>query len=512
MATDNYLLKEGKDKVIVGIGKTVSLIKGTYGAAGGNIISQESLYPFHRVSNDGKTNVEKVKLADPYENLGASIIREAGDKADKDSGDGRKTTMLLTEAIFVEASKEQAQPMELKRSLDACVPIIMESLDSQKNEITIDDVESVATISSENPMIGKMIGDIYKEIGKDGIIEVDNSNLPETFYEVTEGVRLRNAKFFGDYSSTEPGKAVFKNPKILISREKITSVDQLTPILQLLKANSINELVIYCEDIDMSVAARLALTHLQGGFKTLLIKAPTLWKDWIFEDFAKITGATAVDARNGKTFKNLAIADLGTCAKIVTTAEETRVIGIQDISAYVQELRDRNTDEGKIRAAWLQTKVAVLKVGANSDSELAYVAKKAKDACAASYLALQEGVVVGGGLALLNAREFLPDTVGGRVMKKVLEAPFSQIYFNATGHSFYESDVEQSVFSGNTGYNAKTGSIVDMWEEKILDPVLVVKNAVKNAVSIAGTVMTASGVTIIPIQEQNDSIRQMPGM
>lgn len=513
---DNIYREEGKARLIKGIEKATAMIRGTYGAAGGNVVIEEQLYPFHSVRNDGKAIVEKIYLSDPVEKIGSDIIKEAGDKADKDSGDGRKTTMILTQAIFSEAQKSKGQPIEIKRSLDECVPILMEALDRQKKEITIADVKSVATISSESEEIGRLLQEIYEKIGKEGIVEIDNSNLPETFYEITEGVKLRNAGYFGAYSTTEQGKAVYKNPSILISKEKITSTDQLEPIMVKMSQAGKNELVIYCEDIDMSVASKLAYTHLTGGFKTLLIKSPTLWKDWLFEDFAKITGATAVDLKEGKTFLSLELSDLGTCDKIVTTKDETRVIGIKDISSHVESLKALNTDNAKIRVSWLQTKVAVLKVGAGSESELSYVSKKAKDACSASYLALKEGVVVGGGMALYNARLSLPNTIGGKILKEALKAPVRTIVENA-GYTISEKkqNPKGTIYFGDDfkeahGFDAKGQKFVNLFDAGIIDPAIVVKNAVKNAVSIASTVLTLCGIITLPKLNKDETHRQMP--
>lgn len=481
-----------KEKLVSGIAKTTAVIKGTYGAAGGNVIVEELGYPYHRITNDGKLSVEKIKLADPVENIGANIIKEAGDKADRDSGDGRKTTMLLTEAIFTESQKFDDLPMVISKSLKDCLPMILASIDAQKKDITVDEVMSVATISSENEEIGMMLQEIYQKIGKEGIVEVDHSNLPETFYEIIEGVRLRNAKPIGEYSNTESGKAVYKNPKILITKDKITDTNQLEPIFLALKQEGVNELVIYCEDIDIPIASQLAYTHLIGQFKTLLIKSPTLWKDWLFEDFAKITGATVIDSKEGKTFKNMSLSDLGTCDKIIATKEETRVLGIKDISSHVKHLLDMNTDEGKLRASWLQTKVAILRVGANSESELSYISKKAKDACHASHLALKDGVVAGGGVALYNCVNDLPNTVGGHILKEALQKPMKQIVENA-GIDFesIKADIEKEDYMG---FDVKGEQFVTMFEAGIIDPALVIKNAVTNAVSIASTILTATSV------------------
>lgn len=470
------------EKLIEGVKKACSVIRPTYGAAGSNVIVEEQYYPFHAVRNDGKAIMDKIKLADPIENIGANIMREVGDKADKDSGDGRKTTMILAESILIEAQKSKAQPLEIKRSLDECLPLILKAIDDQTKPISVDEIKSVATISSENEQIGTLIQEIYQKIGKEGIIEVDHSNLPETFYEIVDGVRLRNAGFFGPYSQTEEGRAVYKNPKILISKDKITTVDQVEPLVGALKEKGINELVIYCDDIDMSVASRLALTHIQGVFKTLIIKSPTLWKDWLFEDFAKMTGATIIDAKQGKTFKNLTMEDLGTCVKIVSTKDETRVIGIKDISEHLKNLEEQGLkdDQQKLRASWLNTKVATLKIGANSESELAYTSKKAKDACCASYLALKGGVVSGAGVPLFsiaNDQMLKMEGAGAFILSSALQEPIKQIVKNM-GRELHQglSDV---------GVN-------------IVDAAIVVKNAVTNAISIAGTILTSRAIITLP--------------
>ncbi len=205
-----------------------------------------------------------------------------------------------------------------------------------------------------------------------------------------------------------------------------------------------------------------------------------------------ITGATVVDEKNGKTFQSLTLADLGTCDKIITTKDETRVIGTKDVTEHVARLKAEGND---LRASWLQTKVAVLKVGASSESELSYVSKKAKDACHASYLALKDGVVAGGGTALFRASKKLPDTIGGNILKKAFEAPLTCICANA-GYPSVSLGID---FDDNRGFDAKKGSFVDdMFEAGIIDPLLVVKAAVRNSISIASTVLTLRGIITLP--------------
>jgi chaperonin GroEL len=475
---DNIYKQEGKDRVIAGIRKVVDFIKPSYGPGGGNIILEEDFYPFHSVRNDGKAIVDKIKLADPIENIGLSIIKEAGDRADKESGDGRKTTMLLVDAIFEEAKNHKdIFPMDLKRSLDECIPIIFESIDSQKKAITVDEVGKIATLSSENEMIGQLVQEIYQQVGKDGIIELDNSNTFDTFYEVKEGVRFRKARYISPDMATddEKNRAIYKKPPILVTKQKIGTISDLN-IFEKLEAEGIKECVIFCDDIDPGVATALVHTSKKAIFKSLVIKAPTLWKDWVFEDFAKLTGATIVSPESGVTLSNVEISHLGSCETLIVDRNETRVIGGQDITDHIKKLELASVDDEqlKLRLSWLQTKVAILKVGGNSESELSHILKKAKDATSASYLALKDGVVRGGGMALNEATTKLPDTVGGKILKVALLAPLKQIKENMNLADDYFPD------------------------EEVLDPALVIKNAVRNAISIAGTNLTAKGVIITP--------------
>ncbi len=424
MADNIYLGEDARTKLMAGVNKVCDAVKLTLGAAGANGIIERDISPGHEITNDGISLIEAIQLTDPIERIGANLVKENSSRSNRESGDGSTTAAVLLQAILKEGMLLKDRPMDIKRSLDECVPIILESIDKQKRAVTPAGVGAVATTSAEDETMGQLIQEIYEKIGSTGIIELETSSLPETFYEIIDAVRLRGAGFMGAYSTTEPGKAIYKDPKILICKDKITSVDQLDPLVRALSAAGTNELVIYAEDMDISVGNRLALTHLQGGFKTLVIKAPTLWRDWIIEDFAKMTGATIVDAKEGKTFKNLTMADLGTCEKLVTTKDETRVFGIKDISDHVARVKEVGTDEAKIRASWLQTKAAVLKLGANSESELSYKRLKADDARNAAYHALQDGVVAGGGIALFNASRVMPETIGGNILRRALEAPF----------------------------------------------------------------------------------------
>lgn len=474
--------KVGRNKLIDGINKTVDAVKDSYGASGSNVIIQDDLYPFHRVINDGKTIVQSVKLSDSIENMGANIVREVADKSDKESGDGRKTTMILLQAIIQEGLKHKdIDVMDLKRSLDECLPIILKNIDEQTKDIDVDQVKEIATIASESEKLGELFGEIYSKIGKDGIVELDNSGFSESFYETTNGVRLLNCGMQYEYMVTDNKgrKAVCEFPYVLITKQRLSNIKELDYVLQEVKKKGESELVIFCDEIDLPVSQALAFLHTgtspQGQqiqpFKTLVIKAPTLWKDWLFEDFAKITGATVIDPTQGKTLRNFQFSYLGYCDKIITSKTETIVLGTKNIDNHIQVLSELNTDESKIRISRLNTKTAILKLGANSESELSYIKAKALDGRNSSFLALNYGVVLGAGQALHMATSTLPNTIGGQIMQKALAYPNALI-----------------------AKNMSLTKVTPKTFKNIYDSALVVKNAITNAVSVASMVLTTNVV------------------
>lgn len=497
---DNFILQpEAKQKIIAGIDKACSAIAPTYGAAGGNAVVYEGVYPLYSCVNDAKSILDKIHLNDPYEQQGLLIIKEACDRAEKTSGDGRKTTVLLTAAILRESLNSLEFPINIKKSLNQCAPILTDMIDVQKKLITEKQVGAVAIVSAENEIIGNMLQEIYEKIGKDGIVEIDTSGTFNTTYEIKEGVRLRNAGFLAPYMANQGNEAVYKTPLILITKQKIASLQDLDPLFATLSNGGVSELVIFCDDIDQSVLEALSFTHKQGLFKTLIIKAPTLWKDWLFEDFAAITGATIIDPSQGVSFKSPNIDQyLGSCTKLITTKDETTIIGIKDITAHIEKLKLEG-EPMKLRLAWLQTKAAVLKLGANSETELRYLSLKAKDARNASYLALQDGVVAGGGSALVAAAKHLPKTVGGKILRQALKAPAKQIALNA-GHKL---TIGNEYINGR-GFDVHSGKFVNMFDKNIIDPAIVVKNAILNAISVASTALTV----VVAIAKPNDNVIQ----
>lgn len=492
--TDNfYTGKDARKKLITGVQKGVDAIKTSYGPSGTNAVIEHELRPFHVVTNDGKHILSSMKLADKVENMGLEILKEIADKSDHESGDGRKTSVILAGAILEEGLKCKESPMEIKKSLEECLPLILKSIDEQTRQISPLDVGNVARISSESEFIGNTLQEIYTEIGRDGIVEIENSQTPITTYEVINGVKLKGCKMFHEYMANDVKgrKAVFENPKVLVCQEKITSWMQLEPICRnLSEKHGMSELVLACDDIDAKTLQALASAHQAGIFKVLVIKMPVLWKDFLYEDFAKITGAKIVNPVLGTSLKTFSNSWLGTCEKIISSSEETIVLGTKDITDHLKALEEAGDDDSKRRIFWLQTKTAILKLGANSETELFYLRGKASDARNASYSALQHGVVAGGGIALMNCIKALPeDTIGGYILDKALRAPYKQIITNFGGEK--ELVVQYAAKDAHEmGFDAKTGKVTNMFESGIIDSSLVTKNAITNALSVVSNVLT----------------------
>ncbi len=481
-----HLNKEATEKIISGIDKIADAVKLTIGAAGTNAILEEDFSPGYVITNDGYSILEKAQFEDPLEELGRKILFDSVSRANKQSGDGSTTTTILTQAILQEGMKTGVSGMEIKRSLDEMLPVIEKAIDDQKKLITPEEVHSVATISAENEEIGGLIGEIYQKIGKDGIIELDNSKTFNTYFELKEGVRFACGAV-SPYMYTHGNSAEYTKPFILVVRTRISSVNDVIPVIEKISASGKKEIVIFCDEIADGVVSTLIMNHMKAIFSVLIVKAPTLWKDFIFEDFAKATGANIVSEKTGLLLKNVTIQDLGSCDKIVVNKDETTLLGIKDVSEHVAQLKENGDDDSIRRVCWLTTKAAVLKLGANSESELSYKRLKVEDAINASRLALEDGVVAGGGVALVNVSSQMPDTLGGNILRKALLHPIAQICTNADCTvEFTEEELKEGV----TGLNAKTREKVNMWDAQILDPAKVIKNAVRNAISVAGTALT----------------------
>lgn len=474
-----------------GVRKAAELVAKTMGPKGENVILEANLPPYARITNDGARIIKALELGDRVEKIGLGFLKEAVERSNSNSGDGSSTTTVLLNAILQEGLKSGVNSLELKGSLDECLPLIEASIKQQTRQIEVEDVVSVAKIAGESDMLAAKLGEIYKHIGKDGIVHLENSGLYETSYDFIEGVRFVDTGYLSPYMATDGKKAEYKNPQILITKNKIGKIQDIDPILQALIARGDKSLVIFTDDMDSGVARLLIelQKNEQRSINILIIKAPILWKSYVFEDFAKITGATIIEDESGTSLGNKFRLDwLGSCDTLICDKEETTVIGIKDISQHIAELEAEGSNDSKLRLSWLTTKTAILKLGAKSETELTYLRDKAVDAIFSCRAALKHGVLVGGGLALQIVATHMPETIGGAILKVALTKPTAQIVKNA-------GDNTQGMFG-----------------EEVVDSADIVLGAVKNALGIASTILTASSVVLLPIQEESAAKRTLDPM
>lgn len=512
MQTDNlYFGEDAREKLSIGIRKVAAAVGGTMGTSGSNAIIEAIQSPSHYVTNDGFSIANAVHLADPIENMGKNILLESINRANKASGDGSSTTCVLTSAIIEEGNKHLGEhsPMELKRSLEACIPLIEASIERQKREIGVESVGAVAAISAEDEEIGAKIQEIYQEIGKDGIIHWDISKLPEDSYTIGHGITIDGAGFASPYmcDATESGQSTnqirLKNPKILVTKQKITSASDFESIGAALHAKDIKELIVFCDEVDPLVMPDLVMTRMQRGFRFVLVKMPVLWRDQWYEDLALASGATLIDPTAGLSLRTTTMEHLGTFDHITVTKDETFIDGIQDLAKHIEALETEGTDESKHRASRLNTKTARYFVGAHSDSALSYRRLKCEDAIAASYQALNGGIVAGGGVALLNASGAMDiSTVGGQILRFALQAPIKQICANSGIEPYKPVDKMGVGEDPEKGFDSRTGNVVNMFEAHITDPANVVLNAAKNAISVAASILTTNTLVLLPREQQ----------
>lgn len=498
MNTHDNIIKYSLPRLAEGIRKAHDVVAPTMGAKGTNVAIQSKLPPFNQTTNDGATIIKAIELADPVENMGLNYLKEAVERSNNNSGDGSTTTTVLLNSIVQEGIQSGVSTLEIKKSLDECLPLIEQSIDEQTLQITVEDIPAVANIAGESEELAKTLGEIYRVIGKDGIIHLEGSGTYDTNYSLIEGVRFGGTGYLSPYfahdeqakkENRKETKAIYENPSILVTKRKIAHLNDINPLLGALQAQNKKDLVIFTDDMDSGVASVLIEAHKQGVINLLIIKAPVFWKNYVFEDFAKVTGSTIVEDASGITFKNLQLDHLGTCGKIIVDKDECTVIGISDIKDHIESIKADESlpsDDKKVRLTYLSTQTAILKLGAKSETELTYLRLKCEDAIHSSRLALQGGIVAGGGICLLNASQTLPDTVGGRILTKALKAPITQN-------------------CANMGIE-----IPEKFGDDIVDAALVVKGAVRNALGIASTLLTTSSVITLPPEPIKLPANQFP--
>ena len=529
MAKKIFYDAEAREKVLGGAKALYDAVKVTFGPKGQNVVIEKS-YGAPTITHDGVTVAEAVDLGNEDDEtlgyqMGAKLIKTAAQKLNKVAGDGTTTVTVLTYNILAEANKLIAaghNPMDLRKGIEAAGAEIVKGINKTAEQIEGDDskVAEVATISAGDAEIGKLIANVISKIGKDGVVTVEQGQGLEMQSEITEGYTYDKgyaSPFF--VTDTQRQEAIFDKPEILITDKKISAVNDIVPFLEKMAQTGRKDLVIIAEEVEGEALSVLVLNKLKGVFNTLVLKAPAFGdnRKQIMEDIAVLTGATVVSSEKGMSLEESGLEVLGKARKIIATKDQTTIINgagdarevkarIADIQAQSEAaMSDYETEQFNKRAAALAGKVAVIKVGGATETEIDEKKYRVDDAVAATKAALDEGIVPGGGVTLVNlAKGIKDDNAGATILKNALKAPFTQIMENAGLNSqALLAQVETAKDGQGINVMKPTEGLVDLKKAGVVDPARVTREAVQNAVSIAATTITM-GALIVDLPEKND--------
>ena len=540
MAKQIEYSEEARKKLKQGVDKVANAVKVTLGPKGRNVVLESSFGP-PIITNDGVTIAKEIELEDREENLGAEIIKEVAQKANDAAGDGTTTAVLLAQTIIFEGLKNVTagtNPLAIRRGITKGMEVVIKALKEMAKDITTrEEIAQVATISAENPNLGSLIAETVDEIGKDGVITIEESKTFGLQKEIVKGLQFDKG-FVSPYMITDVEKreAVYENPYILITDRKISALSDILPTMEKLAKIGKKELVIIAEEIEGDALATLVVNKLRGVFNVLAIKAPGFGdrKKEMLSDIACVTGGQVVSEETGLKLEDVNEEMLGEVRKIISTKENTTIIegkgSKEKIESRVKQIKKEientssNFDKEKLqeRLAKLTGGVAVIKVGAATEVEQKALQHKADDALAATRAAVEEGIVPGGGVALLRTIESLKDLkveeeeeIGIEILRRALEEPIRQIAKNAGAEgSVIAAKVKNQ--KGNIGFNASTGNFEDLMEAGIVDPTKVVRSALENATSAAAMLLTTE-VLVTDKPDPNEKgggmpqVPQMPG-
>lgn len=519
---------ESRDALKRGVDALANAVKVTLGPKGRNVVIEKSFGAPH-VTKDGVSVAKEIELEDKVENMGAQMVKEVASKTNDIAGDGTTTATVLAQAIVREGLKNVAagaNPMDLKRGIDKAVSAVVENLKSQSQQVgdNNDKIKQVASVSANNDeTIGGLIADAFARVGKEGVITVEEAKGIDTTVDVVEGMQFDRG-YQSPYFVTNPDKMVAEldNPYILLVEKKISSMKELLPILEPV-AQQGKSLLIISEEVEGEALATLVVNKLRGSLKIAAVKAPGFGdrRKAMLEDIAILTGGQVISEERGFTMENASIELLGKAEKVVIDKDNTTIVnGAGDdaqIKARVNQIKaqlesttsDYDREKLQERLAKLAGGVAVLYVGAASEVEMKEKKDRVDDALHATRAAVEEGIVAGGGVALVRAIESLnslsganqDENTGIKIVKRAIEEPLRQIVANAGGEG---SVIVAKVAEGKAdfGYNAKTDEFVNMLEVGIIDPTKVTRVALENAASVAGMLLTTECViTEIPKPE-----------
>jgi chaperonin GroEL len=540
MAKDIKFDIDARDGLKRGVDALANAVKVTLGPKGRNVIISKS-FGAPTVTKDGVSVAKEIELADPLENMGAQMVKEVASKTNDLAGDGTTTATVLAQAIVKEGLKNVAagaNPMDLKRGIDKAVAAIVADLEKQAKQVgnSSEKIKQVAAISANNDdVIGDLIATAFSKVGKEGVITVEEAKGMETYVDVVEGMQFDRG-YLSPYFVTDADKMIadLENPYILLFDKKISNLNEILPILEPV-AQSSRPLLIIAEDVDGQALATLVVNKLRGGLKIAAVKAPGFGdrRKAMLEDIAILTGGTVISEERGFSLENATLDLLGTAETVTIDKDNTTIInGSGDaaaIKARVSQIKaqietttsDYDKEKLQERLAKLAGGVAVLYVGAASEVEMKEKKDRVDDALHATRAAVEEGIVAGGGVALVRAKkvlekivtENLDETTGVQIINKAIEAPLRIIVENAGGEG---SVVINKVLEGKKdfGYDAKNDIYVDMLKAGIIDPKKVTRVALENAASVAGMILTTE-CALVDIKEDAPAMPMgggMPGM
>ena len=528
MAKQLLFSEDARRKLLSGAEQIAKAVKVTLGPCG-RMVMLDKKYGSPTITKDGVSVAKEVELADPYENMGAQFVREVASKTNDDAGDGTTTATVLAYALVREGLKSVAAgmtPIEIKRGMDKAVKATIEEIKKNAKPVKgADDITHIATISANNDAeIGKMLADAIEKVGKDGVITVEESKNMDTTVDTVEGMQFDRG-YVSSYfvNDRERMESNFEEPYILIHDKKISTMKDLMPILEKV-VNEGRSLVIIAEDVDGEALTTLVLNSIRGTIKVCAVKAPGFGdrrKDML-QDIAILTGGQVISEEVGIKLENADISMLGKAKSVKIDKDNTTIVGgagtKKAISERVGEIKSQiekttssyDKEQLQKRLAKLAGGVAVINVGATTETEMKEKKFRVEDTIAATRAALEEGIVSGGGIALIDASKVLENVpsnltedekVGYKIVKRALEEPIRQIADNAGVDGAVVADRAKNEKKG-VGYNAYTGEWVNMLEAGIIDPAKVTCSALQNAASIAGTMLTTEcAITDIPEQK-----------
>ena len=493
---------DAKDNVFAGITKLTQAVSSTLGASGKCVMLEDNAgKPL--ITKDGVTVAEAITLLDPVENMGATLLKEAARKTVREAGDGTTTATVLAHAILEEAYKvnKQINTREIKLGITEATAKVIKYLEDIAVPVEGDMIDQVATISTNNdPVLGKIIADAFRSVGRNGVVMLEPTDQAETVYELVDGLQyeqgLKNVHFVTNEENTS---AELDKPLVLVVESKIENVRKIQSVLEHAIKSKRSLLII--ADVDQQVMSALAMNKIKGNIKVNVIDGPMygISKKEILNDLSLLTGATIINEDLGDDIDLIGPEHLGECIKSVTTSTET-IIQIGELSDEIKAIIE-NLEKDLIKAkdpvmvvkvekrlARLSGKVAIVKVGANSEIELQEKQARVEDAICATKAAIKQGIVPGGGIALLNASRLLPLCDSHKILYEAIKAPFETILSNA-GIKDYSQITEFGY-----GLNVVTGDMVNMIESGIIDPLLVTKSALENAASVAKTILSTDCV------------------